>query len=227
MGKNEKNAHRGLFIPFDKIRFWNGQRLCKFDLRPLTVRTIAIFGLKNCPFPMHGVQSLDAFWSSDLFVEGFFRGGGENGAQKFIPFRPIYGGCITHRMEKCRKSQLLRQKEKYLQISALISYFRTMKSLKLVFFSQFLIKTHQFYVLPPFEKLSIKSHRFYVLPPLKNYPSKLIGFMYSPLWKITVFGGRLIRGGRLLRPNWIFWIFLYIVKHEDSITFRGFLLSYK
>ena len=30
-----------------------------------------------------------------------------------------------------------------------------------------------------------KTHRFYVLPSLKNDPSKLIGFMYSPLWKIT------------------------------------------
>ena len=26
-------------------------------------------------------------------------------------------------------------------------------------------------------------------------PSKLIGFVYSPLWKITVFGGRLFRVG--------------------------------
>ena len=31
----------------------------------------------------------------------------------------------------------------------------------------------------------IKSHRFHVLPPLKNHPSKPIGFMSSPLWKIT------------------------------------------
>ena len=29
-----------------------------------------------------------------------------------------------------------------------------------------------------------KPHRFHVLPPLKNHPSKLIGFVYSPLWKI-------------------------------------------
>ena len=38
-----------------------------------------------------------------------------------------------------------------------------------------------------------KIHRFYVLPPLKNHPSKPIGFVYSPLWKITVFAGRLFR----------------------------------
>ena len=38
---------------------------------------------------------------------------------------------------------------------------------------------------PPFEKSPIKSHRFCVLPPLKNHPSKPIGFVYSPLWKIT------------------------------------------
>ena len=37
---------------------------------------------------------------------------------------------------------------------------------------------------PPFEKSPIKSHRFCVLPPLKNHPSKAIGFVYSPLWKI-------------------------------------------
>ena len=42
---------------------------------------------------------------------------------------------------------------------------------------------------PPFEKSPIKSHRFHVLPPLKNHPSKPIGFVYSPLWKITIFGG--------------------------------------
>ena len=45
----------------------------------------------------------------------------------------------------------------------------------------------------------IKPHRFCVLPPLKNHPSKAIGFVYSPLWKITVFGGRLFQGGRLFR----------------------------
>ena len=37
---------------------------------------------------------------------------------------------------------------------------------------------------PPFEKSPIKSHRFCVLPSLKNHPSKAIGFVYSPLWKI-------------------------------------------
>ena len=52
---------------------------------------------------------------------------------------------------------------------------------------------------PPFEKSPIKTHRFCVLPPLKNHPSKPIGFMYSPLWKITVFDGRLFRGGCLFR----------------------------
>ena len=52
---------------------------------------------------------------------------------------------------------------------------------------------------PPFEKSPIKSHRFCVLPPLKNHPSKPIGFVYSPLWKTTVFGGRSFRGGRLFR----------------------------
>ena len=31
---------------------------------------------------------------------------------------------------------------------------------------------------------SIKTNRFCVLPPLKNHPSKLVGFVYSPLWKI-------------------------------------------
>ena len=30
-----------------------------------------------------------------------------------------------------------------------------------------------------------KTHRFCVLPPLEIHPSKLIGFVYSPLWKIT------------------------------------------
>ena len=38
---------------------------------------------------------------------------------------------------------------------------------------------------PPFEKSPIKPHRFCVLPPLKNHPSNPIGFVYSPLWKIT------------------------------------------
>ena len=38
---------------------------------------------------------------------------------------------------------------------------------------------------PPFEKSPTKAHRFHVLPPLKNHPSKVIGFVYSPLWKIT------------------------------------------
>ena len=38
---------------------------------------------------------------------------------------------------------------------------------------------------PPYEKLPIKSHWFCVLPPLKNHPSQPIGFVYSPLWKIT------------------------------------------
>ena len=52
---------------------------------------------------------------------------------------------------------------------------------------------------PPFEKSPIKAHRFCVLPPLKNHPSWPIGFVYSPLWKMTVFGGCLFRGGRLLR----------------------------
>ena len=46
---------------------------------------------------------------------------------------------------------------------------------------------------PPFEKSLIKTHRFCVLPPLKTHPSNPIGFVYSPLWKITVFGGRLSR----------------------------------
>ena len=50
---------------------------------------------------------------------------------------------------------------------------------------------------PPFGKSSIQTHRFCVLPPLENHPSKAIGFVYSPLWKITVFGGRLFRSGRL------------------------------
>ena len=47
------------------------------------------------------------------------------------------------------------------------------------------IKSHRFCVPPPpFEKSPIKSHRFCVLPPLKNHPSKAIGFVYSPLWKV-------------------------------------------
>ena len=54
-------------------------------------------------------------------------------------------------------------------------------------------KAHRFHVLPPFEKSPITAHRFCVLPPLKNHPSQPIGFVYSPLWKITVFGGRLVR----------------------------------
>ena len=37
----------------------------------------------------------------------------------------------------------------------------------------------------PFEKSPIKAYRFCVLPPLKNHPSNPIGFVYSPLWKIT------------------------------------------
>ena len=47
------------------------------------------------------------------------------------------------------------------------------------------IKTHRFLCTPPFGKSPTKPHRFYVLSPLKNHPSKPIGFMYSPLWKIT------------------------------------------
>ena len=34
-------------------------------------------------------------------------------------------------------------------------------------------------------KITHQSHRFCVLPPLKNHSSKIIGFVYSPLWKIT------------------------------------------
>ena len=30
-----------------------------------------------------------------------------------------------------------------------------------------------------------KSHRFCVLPPLKTHPPEAIGFVYSPLWKLT------------------------------------------
>ena len=66
-------------------------------------------------------------------------------------------------------------------------------------------KSHRFYVLPLCEKSPIKSHRFCVLPPLKNHPSKPIGFVYSPLWKITVFGERLFRDGRLFRQIRCVW----------------------
>ena len=62
--------------------------------------------------------------------------------------------------------------------------------------------THQYpsvLCTPPFVKSPIRSHWFCVLPPVKNHPSKPIGFEYSPLWKITVFGGRLFRDGRLFR----------------------------
>ena len=38
---------------------------------------------------------------------------------------------------------------------------------------------------PPLKNHPLKAHRFYVVPPLKNHPSKPIGFVYSPLWKIT------------------------------------------
>ena len=60
-------------------------------------------------------------------------------------------------------------------------------------------------------------------PPLKNHPSKPIGFVYSPLWKIihqnpsvsctpplwkiTFFGGRLSRGGRLFRQIRYTWFY--------------------
>ena len=69
-------------------------------------------------------------------------------------------------------------------------------------------KTHQkpsVLCTPPFEKSPIKSHWFCVLPPLKNLPSKPIGFVYSPLWKINVFSGRLFRGGRLFRQIRYTW----------------------
>ena len=56
-----------------------------------------------------------------------------------------------------------------------------------------LLKSHRFCVLPPLKNHPSKSIRIHVLPPLKNRPPKLIGFMYSPLWKITVFGGKIIR----------------------------------
>ena len=49
-------------------------------------------------------------------------------------------------------------------------------------------KTHQkpsVLCTPPCKNSLIRTHRFCVLPPLKNHPSKVIGFMYSPLWKIT------------------------------------------
>ena len=59
------------------------------------------------------------------------------------------------------------------------------------------IKTRRFYVLSPLKNHPSKTHRFCVLPPLKNHPSRPVGFMYSPLWKITVSSGRLFRGGRL------------------------------
>ena len=38
---------------------------------------------------------------------------------------------------------------------------------------------------PSFEKSLIPTHQFCVLPPLKYHPSQPIGFVYSPLWKIT------------------------------------------
>ena len=47
------------------------------------------------------------------------------------------------------------------------------------------IKSHRFCVLPPLKYHPSEAHRFYVVPPLKNHPSELIGFVYSPLWKIT------------------------------------------
>ena len=74
------------------------------------------------------------------------------------------------------------------------------------------INTHRFYVLPPLKTSPINTHRFYVLPPMKNHPSIPIGFMYSPLWKITVFSGRLFRGGRL------FWQirYMYYTIHFDT-----------
>ena len=64
------------------------------------------------------------------------------------------------------------------------------------------------------KKKIFKLHRFHVLPPLKNHPSKPIGFMYSPLWKMThqsplvsctppfeksLFGGRLFQVGASFR----------------------------
>ena len=47
------------------------------------------------------------------------------------------------------------------------------------------IKSDWFCVLPPLKNHPSKPHRFCVLPPLENHPSKAIGFVYSPLWKIT------------------------------------------
>ena len=62
------------------------------------------------------------------------------------------------------------------------------------------IKSHfSFCVLPPFEKSPIKSPSVLCTPPFEKSPIKSHRFVYSPLWKITVFGGRLFRSGRLFR----------------------------
>ena len=79
-------------------------------------------------------------------------------------------------------------------------------------------KTHQkpsFLCTPPFEKSPIKTHRFCVLPPLKNHRPKPIGFVYSPLWKTTVFGGRLHRQIRcsVLCPEFYYLFFNSKINH--------------
>ena len=52
-------------------------------------------------------------------------------------------------------------------------------------------------------------------PPFEKSPIKSLRFVYSPLWKITVFGGRLFRGGRLFGQ--IRWTFL---KNQKFTSFK-------
>ena len=55
----------------------------------------------------------------------------------------------------------------------------------------------------------------------ENHPSKPIGFVYSPLWKITVFGGRLFRGGRL------FWQIRYTSTQKKDCGISQFSMIWK
>ena len=96
--------------------------------------------------------------------------------------------------------------------------------------------THQnpsFLCTPPFEKSPIKTYRYYVLPSLKNHPSKAIGFVYSPLWKIPVFGRRLfgeirystllksyfsIENGNVEHMGWDFYVNVKVCSNVDSYS---------
>ena len=69
-----------------------------------------------------------------------------------------------------------------------------------------------------------KTHRFYVVPPLKNHPSKAIGFVYSPLWKIPVYDGRLFRQIRYWSHSMSFYSPIWSKRWSMVVLMKSYML---